>query len=244
MTETSIHLNIRSFEPSDEAAVIDLWHRCGLVVPWNDPKTDIAQKLDFQPELLLVGTLNSSVIATVMAGLMIGNFGLRLSMEKKARKTVLTFFESIDFIINSILFILIGLELQAVIRDGGDFLTNLRPLWIGIIALLVSRAVAVYPLYRLLNLSYFDKQAVEDLRANRASRQLDRNTMPARWWEPPPIPERFVRLAFSAYQAGNISRTKLAEYLNVSLLDLTDTLLEYGLDDRENYKAKMLTSRR
>lgn len=95
----------------------------------------------------------SGVIATVMAGLMIGNFGLRLSMEKKARKTVLTFFESIDFIINSVLFILIGLELQEVIRDGGDFLTNLRPLWIGIIALLVSRAVAVYPLYRLLNLA-------------------------------------------------------------------------------------------
>jgi len=68
MTETSIQLNIRPFEPPDEAAVIDLWHRCGLVVPWNDPKTDIALKLDFQPELLLVGTLNNSVVATVMVG--------------------------------------------------------------------------------------------------------------------------------------------------------------------------------
>jgi len=68
MTETNIQLNIRPFEPADEAAVIDLWHRCGLVVPWNDPKTDIALKLDFQPELLLVGTLNNSVVATVMVG--------------------------------------------------------------------------------------------------------------------------------------------------------------------------------
>ena len=76
-----------------------------------------------------------------------------------------------------------------------------------------------------------------------AFRQLDRSTMAACWWQPPPIPERFVRLAFLAYQEGKISRTKLAEYLGVSLLDLTDTLQEYNLDDREDYKAKMLASR-
>ena len=68
MTETNVHLNIRPFEPPDETAVIDLWHRCGLVVPWNDPKTDIALKVDFQPELLLVGTLHSNIMATVMVG--------------------------------------------------------------------------------------------------------------------------------------------------------------------------------
>jgi hypothetical protein len=34
-------IKIRAFEPGDESAVIDLWHRCGLVVPWNDPATDI-----------------------------------------------------------------------------------------------------------------------------------------------------------------------------------------------------------
>ncbi|GAH54796.1 unnamed protein product, partial [marine sediment metagenome] len=32
--------------------------------------------------------------------------------------------------------------------------------------------------------------------------------------------------------------------LNTSLIDLTDTLLEYGLDDRENYKTQMRASRR
>ena len=93
----------------------------------------------------------SGVIATVMAGLMIGNFGKRTSMEEKTRETVDTFFESIDFLINSLLFILIGLELQAVGR--ADVLDNLRPLGIAILALLVSRALAVYPLYRLLNLA-------------------------------------------------------------------------------------------
>ncbi len=94
----------------------------------------------------------SGVIATVMAGLMIGNYGKRLSMEQKTRETVDTFFESIDFIINSLLFILIGLELQVVIRDG-NLTDGLRPLGVAIAALLLSRAVAVYPLYRVLNLA-------------------------------------------------------------------------------------------
>lgn len=54
----------------------------------------------------------SGVISTVLAGLMIGNYGRRLSMSEKTTETVEIFFESIDFLINSLLFILIGLELR------------------------------------------------------------------------------------------------------------------------------------
>jgi ribosomal protein S18 acetylase RimI-like enzyme len=61
-------MQIRAFEPADEAAVIDLWRRCELVVPWNDPQRDIRLKLAVQPELFLVGTLDAAVIATIMAG--------------------------------------------------------------------------------------------------------------------------------------------------------------------------------
>lgn len=93
----------------------------------------------------------SGVIATVMAGLMIGNYGRRLAMGEKTRATIDNFFESIDFIINSLLFLLIGLELQAVTWAG--FTTNVKPLAVAIVAMLVSRAVAVYPLYRMLNLT-------------------------------------------------------------------------------------------
>ncbi|MBN2560914.1 MAG: sodium:proton antiporter [Phycisphaerae bacterium] len=93
----------------------------------------------------------SGVIATVMAGLMIGNYGKRLSMEQKTRETIDTFFESVDFLVNSFLFILIGLELQAI--GWSDVTANLRPLGIAILALLASRAMSVYPLYRLLNLA-------------------------------------------------------------------------------------------
>ena len=61
-------MQIRSFKPADEAAVIDLWRRCGLLRPWNDPHKDIARKLSVQPEWFLVGTIDEQIIATVMAG--------------------------------------------------------------------------------------------------------------------------------------------------------------------------------
>jgi ribosomal protein S18 acetylase RimI-like enzyme len=59
---------IRLFEAGDRAAVIDLWRRCGLTRPWNDPEKDIARKQAMQPELFFVGILDGAVAATAMAG--------------------------------------------------------------------------------------------------------------------------------------------------------------------------------
>ena len=59
---------IRSYQAADESAVIDLWHRCNLVVPQNDPKKDIEMKRNVQPDLLFVGTIGDRVVATTMAG--------------------------------------------------------------------------------------------------------------------------------------------------------------------------------
>ncbi len=92
----------------------------------------------------------SGVIAVVMAGLMIGNYGRRFSMSKKTTATVETFFESIDFLVNSLLFILIGLELQTLTL--ADLAQNVRPLIVAIVAMLAARAVVVYPLYFATNL--------------------------------------------------------------------------------------------
>jgi len=61
-------VKIRVFESADEAAVIDLWKRCELVRPWNDPAQDIRRKLAFQPDLFLVGLLDEKIVASVMAG--------------------------------------------------------------------------------------------------------------------------------------------------------------------------------
>ena len=61
-------MEIKSFEPRDSAAVVQLWSDCGLIVPWNDPLKDIERKLSVQPEMFLVGWLNARIIASVMAG--------------------------------------------------------------------------------------------------------------------------------------------------------------------------------
>jgi ribosomal protein S18 acetylase RimI-like enzyme len=61
-------VEIRSYQVSDESAVIRLWTECDLVRPWNDPRKDIQRKLTVQPDLFLVGVLGSELVATVMAG--------------------------------------------------------------------------------------------------------------------------------------------------------------------------------
>ena len=88
----------------------------------------------------------SGVIATVMAGLMIGNYGRRLSMSEKTTQTVEIFFESIGFLINSLLFILIGLELREV---PGNIMWMTAV--VAIAAMLIGRAAVSYSFYWLLN---------------------------------------------------------------------------------------------
>jgi ribosomal protein S18 acetylase RimI-like enzyme len=61
-------LIIRLFEWRDEAAVVNLWQACGLIVPQNDPRKDIRLKMNFQPGLFFVGEADGKLIATVMAG--------------------------------------------------------------------------------------------------------------------------------------------------------------------------------
>lgn len=59
---------IVSYKPEFENAVVDLWKRCNLIVPQNDPAEDIRKKLEFQPELFLVGLLDGRVVGSIMVG--------------------------------------------------------------------------------------------------------------------------------------------------------------------------------
>lgn len=59
---------IRQFHPADELAVIQLWMRCGLIVPQNNPRADVERKLWVSPELFLVGTVDDEIVAAIMAG--------------------------------------------------------------------------------------------------------------------------------------------------------------------------------
>jgi ribosomal protein S18 acetylase RimI-like enzyme len=61
-------MDIRPFQAADEGAVIDLWRRCDLLRPWNDPHRDIQRKRQVRPDLFLVGVLDGVVVATAMVG--------------------------------------------------------------------------------------------------------------------------------------------------------------------------------
>ena len=62
------YLYLRQALQQDEAPLIKLWERCELVVAWNDPSKDISRKVQLDPEGLLLGWHDNSLIASVMAG--------------------------------------------------------------------------------------------------------------------------------------------------------------------------------
>jgi CPA1 family monovalent cation:H+ antiporter len=93
----------------------------------------------------------SGVIAVVVAGLLIGNYGHQFSMSEKTREAVDIFWESIDFVVNSFLFLMIGLELQKLQKyDLNELKLFLVPILVTIAVAIIGRAVSIYPLNYIL----------------------------------------------------------------------------------------------
>ena len=61
-------MNVRPYSTHDKAAVIELWQKCNLTRPWNNPELDIKRKLQVNPELFLVGLSSKKIVASVMGG--------------------------------------------------------------------------------------------------------------------------------------------------------------------------------
>lgn len=60
---------IRSFRPADREPLDELWTRVFPDDPtWNAPDVMIDNKLKVQPELLLVGELDGTIVGALMAG--------------------------------------------------------------------------------------------------------------------------------------------------------------------------------
>ena len=68
MTDQFKDMLIKPYIPEYENAVIELWERCELTSPWNNPNVDIERKLKVNPEMFLVGMIDGKVAATVMGG--------------------------------------------------------------------------------------------------------------------------------------------------------------------------------
>ena len=54
--------------PADAAAVVALWHACGLTRPWNDPDADFARALGGVASTILVARRDGAPVGSVMVG--------------------------------------------------------------------------------------------------------------------------------------------------------------------------------
>jgi CPA1 family monovalent cation:H+ antiporter len=81
----------------------------------------------------------SGPVAMAVAGLLIGNHGVALAMSETTRRHLLGFWSLIDEILNSVLFLLIGLEVVAIAIEASFLIAGLAS--IGLV--LFARAVAV-----------------------------------------------------------------------------------------------------
>jgi monovalent cation:H+ antiporter, CPA1 family len=89
----------------------------------------------------------SGVIATVAAGLVIGNFATKTGMSARTLTALRSFWEYASFIINSLVFLLIGLE----VRLGG-LVRAWKPILIAVAAIFLGRILSVYTVVPLSNL--------------------------------------------------------------------------------------------
>lgn len=81
----------------------------------------------------------SGVIASGAAGLMVGNFGAKKGMSAQSLAAMQSFWEYVSFVINSLVFLLIGLEVHV-----GALLHAWRPVLFAIAAVLIGRSLSVY----------------------------------------------------------------------------------------------------
>ncbi|WP_424004690.1 cation:proton antiporter [Haloarcula salina] len=88
----------------------------------------------------------SGVIATVVAGLFIGNRGAEYAMSPQTKIAVFNTWETAAFIVNTFIFLMIG-----VTTPIGDLLSNAALIGMAIPMVLLARSAVVYPLTALAN---------------------------------------------------------------------------------------------
>lgn len=89
----------------------------------------------------------SGVIGVVTAGLILGNFGSLIGMNPRTRIIVSEFWDFLAFFVNSIVFLLIGDQIRFVTLSN-----NAIPIGVTIVAMIATRAIAIYGLGSLSNL--------------------------------------------------------------------------------------------
>lgn len=88
----------------------------------------------------------SGVISVVVAGMMSGNFGTKYGMSPTTKLAVTSFWEYVVFVVNSVVFVLIGIELSVA-----HLLDNIVPVLIAWGAVLISRIFVIYIVRPIVN---------------------------------------------------------------------------------------------
>jgi len=86
----------------------------------------------------------SGIIATVVAGVVIGTYGRSVGLSRRALETLDTVWEFIAFLLTALAFVLVGLAISF-----GDLIVALPAIAAGLVGILVGRALVVYGLLGL-----------------------------------------------------------------------------------------------
>ena len=90
----------------------------------------------------------SGVMAVVAAGVLIGNQGIRHAMSPTTRIAIKNFWEIAAFIINSLIFLMIGTQI-----DPGELFLIWPSMLAAFLIVVAARAIGCYPMLGLLNLA-------------------------------------------------------------------------------------------
>jgi Na+:H+ antiporter len=81
----------------------------------------------------------SGIIATVVAGIVFGNYGRSLGMSERTQEALDTVWEFLAFLLTALVFLLVGLVITLP-----DLVEAIWPIIVCVVAILVGRAMAVY----------------------------------------------------------------------------------------------------
>ena len=81
----------------------------------------------------------SGIIATVVAGIVLGNYGRRIGMSEKTQDALNTVWEFLAFLLTALVFLLVGLAISL-----DQLVEAVVPIAWGVVAILVGRALVVY----------------------------------------------------------------------------------------------------
>lgn len=82
----------------------------------------------------------SGILATTTAGLLVGNLTAFGPITEKGEKSIEHFWEFAAFVVNSVIFIILGINLASQ-----DFAKASIPIIVAVLAVIVGRAISVYP---------------------------------------------------------------------------------------------------